>query len=151
MTIYLGADHRGFPLKEKIEASLTAEGYSVVDCGAVAIEPNDDYPDFAAKVAEAISKDPENGRGIVICGSGFGVDIAANRFSGVRSALAMSPDHLYAGRHDDDVNVLAIAANFIDEETALKMTKVFLSTPFGGEERYVRRIKKMDGIANSGQ
>ena len=75
-----------------------------------------------------------------MCGSGFGVDIAANKVRGVRAGLAMSPDHAYQGRHDDDINVLAIAANFVDETAAMKIVKVFLTTPFAGEDRYKRRL-----------
>jgi ribose 5-phosphate isomerase B len=143
MIIYLGADHRGFALKEKLKEILTAEAYTAVDCGAAALVPDDDYPAYARAVAEGVGKNPGVDRGIVICGSGFGVDIAANKFPGIRAALAMSPDHIYQGRHDDDVNVLALAADFIDEPTAEKIVRTFLSTPFAKEERYERRIEQI--------
>lgn len=146
MTIILGADHRGFALKERIKAALKAEGYDVVDVGAAALTPDDDYPDYAAAVAEKIVANPTGARGIVICGAGFGVDIVANKFDGVRACLAMSPDHIYQGRHDDDVNVFAVAADFLDEPTVLKMVKVFLTTPFAKDERYTRRIAKIAKI-----
>jgi ribose 5-phosphate isomerase B len=145
MTIYLGADHRGFELKEKLKQVLAGEGYDVVDVGAASYDKEDDYPDVSAAVARAIQKNDE-ARGILICGSGFGVDIAANKFHGVRAALPMSPDHAYQARHDDNANVLAIAANFIDEPTALKIVSTFLSTPFAHEERYQRRLEKIDRI-----
>jgi len=152
MTIYLGADHRGFALKEKLKKMLVDEAYDVVDLGASALVPDDDYPDFARAVAEAVIKDQggaragdEGSRGILVCGSGFGVDIAANKIPGIRAALPMSPDHIYVGRHDDDVNVLALAADFIDEATAQKIMKTFLSTPFArDEERYRRRLQKIE-------
>jgi len=149
MTIYLGADHRGFPLKETLKQMLVNDGYDVVDCGATAPVPDDDYPDYAHAVAEAVGKNPGAGsesgdRGILVCGSGVGIDIAANKFHGIRSALTAFPDQIYAARHDDDVNVLALAADFTDAETAKKLVKVFLSTPFASnEERYRRRIEKI--------
>lgn len=145
MTIYLGADHRGFALKEKLKQMLAGEAYDVVDCGAEAYMPDDDYPDFARAVAEAVGKNPgdKGDRGILICGSGFGVDITANKFSGIRAVLPSSPDHVYQARHDDDANVLALAADFIDLATAQKIVKTFLLTPFAREERYRRRIDKI--------
>lgn len=143
MTIYLGADHRGFALKERLKQMLTNDAYTVIDCGATTLVSDDDYPDFAKAVAEGVGKNPGEDRGIVICGSGFGVDIATNKFPGIRAALPMSPDHIYQGRHDDDVNVLALAANFVDETMAEKIVKTFLSTPFAKEERYERRIRKI--------
>jgi ribose 5-phosphate isomerase B len=145
MTIYLGADHRGFDLKEKLKQMLAGEGYDIVDCGATTLVPDDDYPDYARAVAEAVGKKFGDGgdRGILICGSGFGMDIAANKFRAVRAVLPMSPDHAYQARHDDDANVLALAADFTDEVTAEKIVKTFLSTPFAKEERYRRRLEKI--------
>jgi len=156
MTIYIGADHRGFALKEQIKASLAGSGYEIVDVGALSVDPVDDYPDFARAVAEKVAVAAGGAaapgadtsvRGIVICGSGFGVDIATNKFKGVRSALAMSVDHIRAGRHDDDVNVLSIAADFTKPEEAVAITKAFLETAFdSGQERYIRRIAKIAKI-----
>ncbi|HUC01554.1 MAG TPA: RpiB/LacA/LacB family sugar-phosphate isomerase [Candidatus Paceibacterota bacterium] len=151
MTIYIGADHRGFALKGMIAQALAAEGRGAVDVGAVAYDPADDYPDFARVVAEKVATGGAGARGIVICGSGFGVDIVANKFNGVRSALAMSPEHVTAGRHDDDVNVLSIAADLMTPEKALEIVRAFLNTPFeANEERYVRRLQKISAI-ESGQ
>lgn len=146
MTIYIGADHRGFNLKERLTQMLRDEAYDVVDVGAASLMPDDDYPDYAGAVAKKVSDAPLDARGIVLCGSGFGVDIVANKFPGVRAALAMSPDHAYQGRHDDDVNVLALAADFVDETMAMKTVKVFLTTPFGKEEKYARRVAKIGDI-----
>src|SRR5579859_2456998 len=100
MTIYLGADHRGFALKEQLKAALQQDGFDVVDLGAETLVPDDDFPVYAGKVAEKVSAAPMDSRGILVCGSGFGVDIAANKFPHVRSALASSPDHAYQARHD---------------------------------------------------
>jgi ribose 5-phosphate isomerase B len=146
MNIYIGADHRGFNLKGQLEAELKNEGYTVIDVGDAKFVADDDYTDYSRAVAENVAQDSNLRRGIVICGSGFGADIAANKVKGARAALAMSPDHIYQGRHDDDVNVLAIAADFVTEEDALKMVKVFLTTPFATEERYTRRLRKIRDI-----
>jgi ribose 5-phosphate isomerase B len=147
MLIYIGADHRGFYLKETIKQELKKDGYEVIDLGNAENSPTDDYPDFAAAVAEKVAGTGEAVRGIVICGSGFGADIVANKFKGVRSALAMSPEHIRAGRHDDDVNVLAIAGDFTKPEDALDIVHVFISTAFErNEERYTRRLNKISDI-----
>ncbi len=147
MTIYLGADHRGFALKELIKKTLADEAYAVEDLGAAEATPDDDYPDYARAVAERVAESPFDRRGIVLCGSGFGVDIVANKFDGVRAALAMSPEHAYQGRHDDDVNVLALAADFVDRDDALKIVHMFLSTPFDDKDaRFERRLEKIKEI-----
>lgn len=146
MTIYIGADHGGFDLKEHLKGVLQSEGYDVVDVGAHEKTEGDDYVDFAKLAAEKVGASPDAARGILICRSGFGMDIAANKFDRVRAALPSSPDHVYQGRHDDDVNVLCFAADFIDLLTAQKIMKVFLSTPFAREERYARRLGKIDAI-----
>ena len=144
MLIYLGADHGGFNLKERVKNFLLEQGYEVDDLGNAAYDSADDYPDFGAAVAEAVSKDPEGSRGILFCRSGVGMDVVANKFPRVRAALGISPDHVYSARHDDDVNVLSLAADFIEDPPyAEKMIEVFLSTPFGAEERYKRRLKKI--------
>ena len=147
MIIYIGADHRGFALKENIKRALAADGREVIDVGAATLDPGDDYPDIARALAEKVAAGGAEVRGIVICGSGFGADIVANKFNGVRCALAMSPEHICVGRHDDDVNVLSIAADFTTPEKALAIARAFLSTPFEKEEeRYVRRIQKIAQI-----
>jgi ribose 5-phosphate isomerase B len=143
MTIYIGADHRGFALKEHLKGILKNEAYDVVDVGAATYDKDDDYPVFAKAVAESVDKAPERDRGILICGSGFGVDIAANKFPGIRAALPMSADHAYQARHDDDANVLCIAADFMDEAAAEQIMKIFLATPFVHEERYSRRLEEI--------
>ena len=147
MIIYLGADHRGFKLKETLKEFLlsVSGGYEVVDLGAVSYEEGDDYPDFAAAVAEKISAQLEN-KGILICGSGVGMDIVANKFTGVRSATALSIDQVYSARHDDDVNILTLAADFLDGDNIEKIVAIFVATPFAEEERYKRRLDKISKI-----
>jgi ribose 5-phosphate isomerase B len=145
MTIYLGSDHGGFALKERLKSALKDEGYTAVDMGPAAPVAEDDYPIIAAAVAQKVAGEPE-ARGVLICRSGFGVDIVANKFDGIRSALAMSPDHAYQGRHDDDVNVLALAGDFVEEAMAVRIMRTFLTTPFAREERYARRLSEIAKI-----
>lgn len=149
MIIYLGADHRGFNLKERLKDFLKNQGYEIFDAGNVRYDEADDYPDFAAALAQKISKDPDGSRGILICGSGVGVDVAANKFRGVRSALAISADQVYDARHDDNVNVLSLAADFTSEGDAEKLVQTFIETPFAEkEERFARRIEKIAQMEN---
>ncbi|MFA6354406.1 MAG: RpiB/LacA/LacB family sugar-phosphate isomerase [Candidatus Paceibacterota bacterium] len=143
MVIYLGADHRGFELKESLKQFLMDGGYEVIDLGNDHYDEADDYPDFASLVGEKVSADSEQGRGILICGSGAGVTFSVNKFPRVRAALAISSDQIYDARKHDDINVLTLAANFVDGEEAGKIVKVFLETGFTGEERHRRRINKV--------
>ncbi len=124
-------------------------GYEVIDKGDAQYVEDDDYPDFAKEVAKEVDADPEARRGILICGSGVGVDIVANKFPRVRSALVSSNDQAFAARHDDDANILSLAADFTTEENAQKLVKVFLATPFSGEEKHKRRIQKISELAGT--
>lgn len=148
MIIYIGADHRGFKLKESIKDFLKNKGYEVVDMGNANYDQNDDYIDFAKEVAKKVSMDTDNARGVLICGSGVGMDVSANKFRKIRSVLAISTDQVYAARHDDNVNILTIPADFINEENAQKIANVFLETPFSPEERYQRRLDKVTQVEN---
>lgn len=142
MKIYLGADHRGFELKEKIKMWLSE--YEVEDLGAHKLDPDDDYTAYAEKVALGVAGN--GGMGILFCGSGVGVNVAANKFDHIRASIGMSPEQVAAGRRDDDMNVLVLAADFSDEKTAIEMVKAFLKTEFSGEERHKRRIKDIERI-----
>jgi ribose 5-phosphate isomerase B len=146
MVIYLGADHRGFNLKESIKFWLKNQGYEVVDFGANVLNPEDDYTDFAIKVGEAIQKDYENGRGILICGSGAGVCITANKFKRVKAGVGFNPDQVFEMRNDDNINVLCLASDFIDEEQAKNLVKVFLITSFDHKENHLRRLQKIEEL-----
>jgi len=145
--IYIGADHRGFKLKESIKKFLSDNDYIFEDVGAFQLDPADDYPGFAKKVAERIIDRKD--RGIIICGSGVGVDDVANKFSGVRSGLAINEDQIKAARNDDDINVLSLASDYISEDQAIKIVGIFLETEFSGEERHSRRIKEINKIENN--
>ncbi len=148
MVIYFGADHGGFALKEILREFVKSAGYEVYDLGAKEYQKDDDYPDFGAAVARQVAKDPERARGILLCRSGVGMDVVANKFRNVRCVLGISPDHVYTARHDDSANVLSVAADVIQENDAKKMVQVFLETPFAGDERYMRRLEKVMAIEN---
>lgn len=148
MLIFIGADHRGFNLKEKLKSFLVNKGYTVIDKGNDFYDESDDYPDFASLVAQEVIKDPDNRRGILICGSGVGVDIVANKFSRIRSALVSNSDQAFSSRNDVDANVLCLATDFLDEEETKKILSVWLQTSFSKEERHKRRIRKISEIEN---
>ena len=144
--IYLGADHRGFKLKEFLKSYLVQVGHRVLDMGNYHYDKDDDYPDFAVPVARKVNEDPENARGILLCGSGVGIDVAANRFKNVRSVLASSAEQARSSRNDVDTNILCLGADFLNEEEARKIVEVWLATPFSGEERHKRRIAKIESF-----
>ncbi len=144
--IYLGADHRGYDLKEKIKSWLSDLGHEYKDCGASALNKDDDYTDFANIVAVSVAKDlslGEPSRGILICGSGIGVAVAANKTSGIRAGTAMAVEQIRASVNDEDLNVLAISADYTKEEDVKNIVETFLDTKFSGEERHVRRLNKI--------
>lgn len=141
--IYIGADHRGYNLKEKIKTWLKDWGYEFEDLGNLKFDPEDDYPDYALAVAERISRGIEEVRGILVCGSGVGIDIASNKVKGIRCGLGFTKEQVKMARKNDDINCLALAADFIDEEKAKNLIKIFLETPFSGEAKHKRRIEKI--------
>lgn len=145
MKIYIGADHRGFSLKEKVSKWLYEAGYEFYDVGANHFDPEDDNPLFAQEVGSLVSKD-KNSRGVLICGSGVGMDITANKFDGVRASIGFKVDQVKAGRNDDDMNILVIAADFMKEEEVKKMVKVFLETDFDKKKRHKRRLEQIKRI-----
>jgi len=143
MKIYIGADHRGFDLKEKIRKWLLEEGFDVRDCGNTVYDRKDDYTDFAFAVADEVAKSPDY-RGIVICGSGVGVNIAANKIAGIRCSTVERTEEAHHGREHDNLNVLALSANYTSEDRAKELVRVFLVTAYGREERFIRRLKKIE-------
>lgn len=148
MLIYIGADHRGFKLKEALKSFLKDHGYEVVDVGNKIYDENDDYPDFAKPLAKAVSQDFLTRRGVLVCGSGVGMDIVANKFFGVRSALVCNADQAFMSRAHNDANVLSLASDFISEEDAKKILTVWLKTKFSGEEKHRRRLQKIADLEN---
>lgn len=147
MTIFIAADHRGFGLKNKLFGWLKSQGYAVVDCGNTTYDPGDDYPDYSSAVANnllATASVANGALGIVICGSGVGVSIAANRFEGVRCALGFNVEQIKHARENDHINVLALPSDYISFATAKRFIKTFLATKPITKEKYLRRIKKLD-------
>ena len=148
MLIYIGADHKGFNLKVSLKNFLTENGYEVIDVGNDHYDKDDDYPDFAALAAHAVSQDSINRRGVLVCGSGAGMNIVANKFEGVRAVSVNNSEQAKLSRNDGDSNVLTLAADFIDEKIANEILDVWLKTPFSGDERHKRRLKKIMEIEN---
>ena len=146
--IYLAADHRGFQLKEAIKKLLSQQGTPCEDMGAFSYDAADDYVDFAAAAAEKIAASPAEHKGIFICGSGHGVDIVANKFKGVRATLAWNPQLAAQSRKHDDANVLILSADWLDDAQAKEIVLVWLGAQFSGEDRHVRRLKKIEEIEN---
>ncbi|MBP9817492.1 RpiB/LacA/LacB family sugar-phosphate isomerase [Candidatus Shapirobacteria bacterium] len=139
--IYIGADHRGFRLKEEIKKWLMENHYESRDLGANEYDKEDDYTDIAIMVGEKVVGD--NGKGVVICGSGAGASIAANKVRGVRAGLCTSEKQAKAARNDDDVNLLCLSADAVSVEDNIRIVEIFLETLFSSEERYIRRINKI--------
>ncbi|NIT03614.1 RpiB/LacA/LacB family sugar-phosphate isomerase [Candidatus Saccharibacteria bacterium] len=146
--IYLGTDHRGFELKEKIALWLGEWGYEFEDLGAASYDKKDDYPDFASAVARKVSENPKENRGILLCGSGVGVDVVANKFKSVRSALVWGDEEALVkqSRQHDGTNVLSLPADHLSEKQAKNIVKTWLETPDPSEERHLRRIKKISNL-----
>jgi ribose 5-phosphate isomerase B len=143
MDIYIGADHRGFELKQKLVRWLQEKGFATTDVGAHQLDKDDDYPDYASLVGHAVSARPELDRGVLLCGSGAGMMVVANKFKGVRAALLHDPAIAKAAKNDDDINVLVLGTDFIDEAQAKEVIETWLTTPFAGEERHQRRLTKI--------
>ncbi len=139
MKVAIGCDHAGFPLKGRVIKEVDALGHEVVDCGAFKEEPGDDYPVFARAVAEAILAGKAE-RGIIYCGSGVGVSIAANKFKGIRAALCHDTFSARQGVEDDSMNVLCFGARVIGPELAADIMRAFLRASFSGLERHARRL-----------
>ncbi|MCL5970685.1 MAG: RpiB/LacA/LacB family sugar-phosphate isomerase [Patescibacteria group bacterium] len=166
MKIYLGTDHAGLELKNKIKEFLSKKGYEVIDCGPFEYDKNDDYPDFVGKAAEGVSKNPES-RGIVLGGSGQGEAMASNKYKGVRCAVFYTPcippgvadiegrksedpfEMIRLTREHNNANMLSFGARFLKEEDMFKAITLFLELPFPGDERHQRRINKIKAIEES--
>ena len=146
MKIAIGSDHAGFLLKEALREMLVKDGHAVMDCGTFDESPVD-YPDFAKKVADAV-KDNTCERGIVLCGSGVGASIAANKIKGIRAAVCHDSYSAHQGVEHDDMNVLVLGARIIGQSLAEELVKVYLRARFSNEERHVRRLNKIIALEN---
>jgi ribose 5-phosphate isomerase B len=148
MRVHIGSDHAGFDLKKFLVAALTEDGHDVIDHGPETYDAEDDYPTFCIPAAEAAVAEPGS-LCVVIGGSGNGEQIAANKVTGARAALAYNLDTAKLGRQHNDANVISIGARMHSEEEALEMVRMFLATPFSGDERHARRIRLLAEYENS--
>lgn len=150
MKIYIGSDHAGYELKEKLKVFLSSLNYEVVDKGAFTLDKDDDYPDFIIPTAEAVASN--NGTlGIVLGGSGEGEQISANKVEGIRAIeyYGGNLEIVKLGREHNNANILSLGARFVKEEEAKEAVKLFIETKFSKDERHIRRISKLEKIIKS--
>lgn len=148
MRIAIACDHAGFPLKDLIISVVERAGHEVIDLGTDSTE-SVDYPDYAEKLGRAV-QNGEADRGILICGSGVGAAVAANKLKGIRAGLCHDTYSAHQSVEHDDVNVLALGARIIGVELAREIVAEFLAAKFSGEERHVRRLEKVKALEQSG-
>jgi ribose 5-phosphate isomerase B len=146
MKIAIGADHAGFALKEKLRQRLSEQGHEVIDFGTASGE-SCDYPDYAQPVARNVAQGQAD-RGLLVCSTGIGMAIAANKVAGVRAAPAQSEDEVRLTREHNDANVLTLGAKYLDEGHAAALIEIFLNTEFAGG-RHARRVAKMEQLEHS--
>ena len=146
MKLVIGSDHAGFSLKEEVRAYLTKAGHEIEDLGAYEVDPLDDYPDFAEKVGLAVKRGDAQ-RGILICGSGVGVCVAANKIPGIRAGMCHDTYSAHQGVEHDDMNVIVLGARIIGPALAYECVDAFVAAKFiSNEERFTRRYKKVLAI-----
>ena len=144
--IIIGADHRGYTLKENLKKILSSE-FKLIDTGTGSLEPVD-YPDIARNLAVKIQKGDVK-KGILVCGSGVGASVAANKFRGIRAAICHDVFSAHQGVEDDDMNVLCLGAGIIGESLAVEIIRAFIAAEFKPEERYIRRLEKIKKIEDN--
>ena len=149
MKIAIACDHGGFPLKDEIAELVNSLGHEVADLGAHQLDPRDDYPDFARYVGQAIQHGQAQ-RGILICGSGVGACVAANKLKGVRAGLCHDTYSAAQCVEHDDVNVLCLGARVVGVALAQELVRAFVSAEFSAEERHARRLEKVQAIESAG-
>jgi len=147
--VAIGADHAGFPLKTVVAGAIEQAGHQVLDLGADRVIPGDDYPDYAAAVARAIAAGRAE-RGVLVCGSGVGASVAANKVLGIRAALCHDTFSAHQGVEDDAMNVLCLGARVVGPALAAELVRTYLGARFSGAERHERRLAKVAAIEKSG-
>lgn len=156
MKIYVGTDHAGFGLKEKLVLFLKGQGHEVIDKGAFEFNEDDDYPDFVIPVAREVSKDPEKVKGIILGATGQGEALAANKFPHVRAVVYYGESECIVDYHADiiarsrehnNANILSLGARYLNEEIMINAVDLWLKTPFSGNERHMRRLEKIEKIS----
>ncbi|HUD06230.1 MAG TPA: RpiB/LacA/LacB family sugar-phosphate isomerase [Candidatus Saccharimonadales bacterium] len=149
MKVYVGADHNGFELKGQLIGYLKKLGYSVVDKGNKKLKSDDDFPDYALEVVDALlTSSDADPKGILICASGQGMCMVANRFKGIRASLIRDVEEARMGRNDDDSNVLCLASRMLSADQAESVVRTWLTTPFSGASRFQRRIREIDNFGS---
>lgn len=141
MNIYISSDHAGFTKKQKL-AQMLAKNYSVIDLGPETLNPSDDYPVFAERIGNAVTQNPDS-FGIILCASGQGVEIAANKIDGVRAALVWKPHLAVETRNDNNSNVLALPSEELSVEEMFEISQKFIQTPFSTAPRHQRRVDEI--------
>lgn len=143
--IYIGSDHAGYELKEKLKTFIKSLGYEVEDKGAFSLDARDDYPDFIKPVAEAVASNSDS-FGVILGGSGQGEAISANRIKGARACVYYggNSEIVRVSREHNDANILSLGARFMDFDQATEAFQVFINTPFSGDERHIRRINELE-------
>ena len=142
MRIAIGADHAGYDLKNYLYEKIESMGHRIVDVGAHTLDPDDDYPDFAKAVGKQVSSQ-ESDRGILVCGSGVGASIAANKIVGIRASICHDIYSAHQGVEHDDMNILCIGALVVEKNLALELASNFIKAKFSGKERHIRRLNKV--------
>ena len=142
MRIAIGADHAGYELKAPLTELLEGLGHEVTDVGAYSVDPSDDYPDFAKALAERVASRQAE-RGVIVCGSGVGASVAANKVRGVRASVCHDTYSAHQGVEHDDMNVLCLGARIVGEELARELVTAFVAATFSGDERHRRRLDKV--------
>ena len=151
MRVYLGADHQGFFLKNKVRDYLTKAGYQITDYSNEELDPDDDFPKYAKLAAKrVVDEKDDTDVAILVCGGGQGMCMAATRIKGVRAIVASSVEDATYGRNDNDANVLCLPARVLDREYNIPLWRdivdAFMNTPFAGAERYIRRNRELDRL-----
>ena len=149
MRIGIAADHAGFRLKEPLAEALQKAGHEVIDFGAKEFNSGDDYPDFVIPLAKAVAAG-EVQRGVAVCGSGVGANVAANKVRGTRAALVMDNFSAHQGVEDDDMNVICLGARVVGFALAWELVQTFLAAHYSGAERHARRLAKVLAVEQSG-
>jgi ribose 5-phosphate isomerase B len=147
MKVFIGADHNGYDLKEKLESFLKNSGHEVVDAGDVKRDPDDDFPQFAVRAVNMLLGDEDpDAKAILICGSGQGMCMAANRFKGIRASLCWNLTEARSARNDDNANILCLSARSLEDDKAQAIVTTWLATPFAGAPRFKRRLQQLDQL-----
>lgn len=148
MKVFLGADHGGFEMKDKLKAELKKQGYDVEDKGNTTLDEDDDYVDYAKAVAEEVSKN-EDDRGILLCRSAAGMVMAANKIKNVRAVAAFDVKSAKHSREHNNANVLALSGDWLNDKQASEIVNAWLNEPFSNEERHRRRVHKISDMENA--